>query len=118
MMFGYLVDKGKSVSAVNLTLIKLFGVYSIYVAPVYICGSQCEDQFQCKYIHRAMHIVVVTVTVAFIVGQLSFFIRTILFIRVLIFQFIHVMICRFGSWACIILCIVFCKLFATATSLK
>jgi hypothetical protein len=65
-----------------------------------------------------MHIVVVTVTVVFIVGQLSFFIRTILFIRVFVFQFIHAMIRRFGSWACIILCIVFCKVVCDGNELE
>jgi hypothetical protein len=28
------------------------------------------------------------------------------------------MICRFGFWACIFLCVVFSNLFASATSLK
>ena len=88
------------------------------MAPGYICCTQSEGQLQCKYIHRMMHIVLVIVTVVFIVGQISFFIRTILFIRVFVFHLIHAMIRHFGSWACIILCIVLCKLFATAMSLK
>ncbi len=73
-------------SAVILNLIKLFGVYRPSMAPGYICDTKCEDPFRCKYIHRMLHIVVITVTVIFIVRQLSFFMHTILFIRVVIFQ--------------------------------
>ena len=32
-MFGYLVDKAKSMSAVFLNNIKLYGVYNTYLAP-------------------------------------------------------------------------------------
>jgi Na+/citrate or Na+/malate symporter len=95
--------------------IELFYVYITYLARGYICGTQREDQSQCKCIHRTIHIVVVTVTVAFAVGRLSFFIFTILFIRVFL-KFIYAMIRGFGFWACIVLCVVFSKLFATTTS--
>jgi hypothetical protein len=105
-------------SVSEVILFKLIGVYHPLLAPGYLRDTKRSSQLQCKYIHRTMHIVVITVTVVFVVQQLSVFMRTILVIRVVVFQFIHAMIRHFGSWACIIFCIVLCKLFATATSLK
>ncbi len=48
-------------TAVILNLFKLFGVYITLLAPGYICKTKREDPLQCKYFHRMMHIVVITV---------------------------------------------------------